>query len=61
VVRRRPQRRVLGFCGEESAGATLLRRDGTAWTTDKDGIVLALLAAEIMAGAGRDPGSSTVN
>jgi len=46
----------LGFCGEESAGATLLRRDGTAWTTDKDGIVLALLAAEIMAGAGRDPG-----
>ncbi|OLD85310.1 MAG: alpha-D-glucose phosphate-specific phosphoglucomutase [Gemmatimonadetes bacterium] len=46
----------LGFCGEESAGATLLRRDGTAWTTDKDGIVLALLAAEIMARAGRDPG-----
>ncbi len=48
----------LGFCGEESAGATLLRRDGTAWTTDKDGIVLALLAAEIMAraGGGRDPG-----
>jgi phosphoglucomutase len=46
----------LGFCGEESAGATLLRRDGTAWTTDKDGIVLALLAAEITAHAGRDPG-----
>ena len=46
----------LGFCGEESAGATLLRRDGAAWTTDKDGIVLALLAAEIMARAGRDPG-----
>ena len=46
----------LCFWGEESAGATLLRRDGTAWTTDKDGIVLALLAAEIMAGAGRDPG-----
>jgi len=46
----------LGFCGEESAGATLLRRDGTAWTTDKDGIVLALLAAEITAKAGRDPG-----
>src|SRR5256712_9490252 len=46
----------LGFCGEESAGATLLRRDGTAWTTDKDGIVLALLAAEITARAGRDPG-----
>src|SRR2546428_9299653 len=46
----------LGFCGEESAGATLLRRDGTAWTTDKDGIVLALLGAEIMAGARRGPG-----
>ena len=46
----------LGFCGEESAGATLLRRDGTAWTTDKDGIALALLAAEIMARAGRDAG-----
>jgi phosphoglucomutase len=46
----------LGFCGEESAGATLLRHDGTAWTTDKDGIVLALLAAEITARAGRDPG-----
>jgi phosphoglucomutase len=46
----------LGFCGEESAGATLLRHDGTAWTTDKDGIVLALLAAEITAVAGRDPG-----
>ncbi len=46
----------LGFCGEESAGATLLRHDGTAWTTDKDGIVLALLAAEITAWAGRDPG-----
>src|ERR1700741_4948130 len=46
----------LGFCGEESAGATLLRRDGTVWTTDKDGIVLALRAAEITARAGRDPG-----
>ena len=48
----------LGFCGEESAGATLLRRDGSAWTTDKDGIALALLAAEItaVAGGGRDPG-----
>ena len=46
----------LGFCGEESAGATFLRRDGTAWTTDKDGIVPALLAAEITARAGRDPG-----
>jgi len=46
----------LGFCGEESAGATFLRRDGTVWTTDKDGIVSALLAAEITARAGRDPG-----
>ncbi len=46
----------LGFAGEESAGATFLRRDGTVWTTDKDGIVAALLAAEIAANAGRDPG-----
>jgi phosphoglucomutase len=46
----------LGFVGEESAGATLLRRDGTVWTTDKDGIVVALLAAEMMAKTGRDPG-----
>jgi len=46
----------LGFCGEESAGATFLRRDGSVWTTDKDGIVAALLAAEITALAGRDPG-----
>ncbi len=46
----------LGFCGEESAGATFVRRDGTVWTTDKDGIVSALLAAEITARAGRDPG-----
>ena len=45
----------LGFAGEESAGASLLRRDGTVWTTDKDGIVLGLLAAEMMAKAGRDP------
>jgi phosphoglucomutase len=47
----------LGFGGEESAGATFLRRDGTAWTTDKDGIVAALLAAEISARLGRDPGT----
>jgi len=47
---------VLGFVGEESAGATLLRRDGTVWTTDKDGIVLGLLAAEMTAVTGRDPG-----
>jgi phosphoglucomutase len=45
----------LGFAGEESAGASLLRRDGTVWTTDKDGIVLGLLAAEMMARTGRDP------
>jgi phosphoglucomutase len=46
----------LGFVGEESAGATFLRRDGQVWTTDKDGIVPALLAAEIAATTGRDPG-----
>jgi phosphoglucomutase len=45
----------LGFGGEESAGASFLRRDGTVWTTDKDGIVMDLLAAEIMASTGRDP------
>ena len=45
----------LGFGGEESAGASFLRRDGTAWTTDKDGILLNLLAAEILARTGRDP------
>ncbi len=48
----------LGFAGEESAGASFLRRDGTAWTTDKDGIVAALLSAEITARRGRDPGES---
>jgi phosphoglucomutase len=47
----------LGFGGEESAGASFLRRDGTAWSTDKDGILLALLAAEITARTGADPGS----
>ena len=40
----------LGFGGEESAGASFLRRDGTVWTTDKDGIILGLLAAEIDGG-----------
>ena len=45
----------LGFGGEESAGATFLRRDGKVWTTDKDGLVPALLAAEITARCGRDP------
>jgi phosphoglucomutase len=46
----------LGFGGEESAGASCLRRDGTVWTTDKDGIILGLLAAEMTAQTGRDPG-----
>ena len=46
----------LGFGGEESAGASFLRQDGTVWTTDKDGIILDLLAAEITATTGRDPG-----
>ncbi len=46
----------VGFGGEESAGASFLRRDGTVWTTDKDGIILALLAAEITAVTGKDPG-----
>ncbi|MET0230094.1 MAG: phosphoglucomutase (alpha-D-glucose-1,6-bisphosphate-dependent) [Rhodanobacteraceae bacterium] len=45
----------LGFGGEESAGASMLRRDGTAWVTDKDGLVAALLSAEITARSGRDP------
>lgn len=46
----------LGLAGEESAGASFLRRDGTVWSTDKDGIILALLAAEITAVTQRDPG-----
>jgi phosphoglucomutase len=45
----------LGFGGEESAGASFLRHDGTVWTTDKDGIIMDLLAAELMARTGRDP------
>ena len=48
----------LGFGGEESAGSIFLRRDGTVWTTDKDGMVPALLAAEITARAGHDPAAS---
>ncbi len=48
----------LGFGGEESAGASFLRRDGTVWTTDKDGIVMALLAAEMLARTGKDPGET---
>jgi phosphoglucomutase len=46
----------FGFGGEESAGASFLRKDGTVWTTDKDGILLDLIAAEITALTGRDPG-----
>ena len=46
----------LGFGGEESAGASFLRHDGGVWTTDKDGVIMDLLAAEIMAASGRDPG-----
>jgi phosphoglucomutase len=46
----------LGFGGEESAGASFLRRDGKVWTTDKDGIILGLLAAEMSAVTGKDPG-----
>jgi phosphoglucomutase len=46
----------LGFGGEESAGASFLRLDGTAWVTDKDGLLLGLLAAEMTAKTGRDPG-----
>jgi phosphoglucomutase len=48
--------RSLGFVGEESAGASFLRKDGSVWTTDKDGIIAALLAAEITARVGKDPG-----
>lgn len=46
----------FGFGGEESAGASFLRQDGTVWTTDKDGLIMGLLAAEITAVTGRDPG-----
>ena len=45
----------LGFGGEESAGASFLRKDGTVWTTDKDGMILGLLSAEITARTGKDP------
>src|SRR5581483_8971349 len=47
---------TLGFAGEESAGASFLCRDGSTWTTDKDGLIAALLSAEITAVVGRDPG-----
>lgn len=46
----------VGFAGEESAGASFLRKDGTVWSTDKDGIIMDLLAAEICATTGKDPG-----
>jgi phosphoglucomutase len=46
----------LGFVGEESAGATFLRRNGTVWTTDKDGLIMGLLAAEMTARTAKDPG-----
>ncbi len=48
----------LGFGGEESAGASFVRRDGAVWTTDKDGIIMGLLAAEMTARTGRDPGEA---
>ena len=47
---------TLGFVGEESAGATFLRRNGSVWTTDKDGLILGLLSAEMTADTGKDPG-----
>jgi phosphoglucomutase len=47
---------TLGFGGEESAGASFLRRDGTVWSTDKDGLIPCLLAAEMKATTGKDPG-----
>ncbi|MGZ4620236.1 MAG: phosphoglucomutase, alpha-D-glucose phosphate-specific, partial [Frankiaceae bacterium] len=49
---------TIGFGGEESAGASFLRIDGSVWTTDKDGIILDLLAAEITARTGKDPGQT---
>ena len=52
---------TFGFAGEESAGASFLRRDGSVWTTDKDGLILGLLAAEITARTKRDPGDAFDN
>jgi phosphoglucomutase len=49
---------TLGFVGEESAGASMLRRDGSVWTTDKDGLIMGLLAAEITARGKGDPGAA---
>jgi phosphoglucomutase len=51
----------FGFGGEESAGASFLRKDGTVWTTDKDGFIMDLLAAEILAVTGKDPGEHYQN
>ncbi len=51
----------MGFCGEESAGASFLRRDGSTWTTDKDGLILSLLAIEMTERLGRDPGEQYRN
>ena len=60
VVRRRACSTARScFGGEESAGASFLRRDGTVWTTDKDGLILCLLAAEITAAPARIPASTT--
>src|SRR5207244_11260079 len=47
---------AVGFGGKESAGASFVRMDGTVWTTDKDGLIMNLLAAEITARTGKDPG-----
>ena len=58
MVRGRSVRGSLGFVGEESAGASFLRKDGSVWTTDKDGIAPALLSAEMIARTGRDPGEA---
>jgi len=56
MVRGGTDQRLSGVCREESAGASFLRRDGTVWTTDKDGIIMNLLACEITARTGKDPG-----
>ena len=57
MVRRRPAGWLAGVRGEESAGASFLRRDGTIWTTDKDGMIAGLLAAEITAVPAAIPGA----
>ncbi|MBX9902571.1 MAG: alpha-D-glucose phosphate-specific phosphoglucomutase, partial [Burkholderiaceae bacterium] len=55
------QKSSLGFCGEESAGATFLRKDGGVWTSDKDGLIPILLAAEMKAKTGHDPAQTYQN